>query len=690
MTSNPEAGSSREVRSNCRACLPCCGVLVRVDDQGHVLGVRADKDHPKSKGYMCPKGPQLVWGHNRPDRLNHPVLGGQQVTWDALLDDLADKISSAMQRNGPDGFGFFIGTGCDTLGVRLLFRLGGILGTQQVYTPLTMDVAPSYRAAELVTGYSTMLMPHWETDDEDVRLLLIFGSNPAVSHGYAGAGTLANVRQLWRKLQARGGRIWVIDPVATRSAQLADAHVAPIPGSDPLILAWLVKRTLEELPEDSPVRQKTKAADLERLRAALVGFNLDVVARRSGVEAGTLERLADDIRRAGRIVFPAGTGVAFGPDGLVGEWLRWALLILTDSLEEPGGMWFDPGWLVRLDEQENWSPAPADGVTASAPVSRPELQRFFGQTPLAALADEIEGGPLRTLIVFGAAPITCVPEPDRTARALKSLEALAVIDVVPSEATELASHVLPATGMLERADLNGVMITPYHPALSPPVVAPVAERRHSWQMVARLAERLGVLDQLLGDVDLKTVTEDDIVRLQLHHARHSFEELRAAGPHGITYQTRKRWALDRAVPEGKWRVAPGILVERLSLLLAEKTEDSLLLRAICGRQERRRNRYDSVEKAKHREAPELRISEEDATRFGIRDGSRARIRSAYGEVVTHASIQAGIRTGVVHLPHGWPEANVNRLLTTREVDPLTTQPQMTAFAVSIESVGSGA
>ena len=684
MSVEAEAGNSREVRTNCRACLPACGALVKINDEGRVLGVRGDKENPRSKGYLCPKGPQMAWGHNRPDRLNHPMINGWRSSWDETLDDLADKIKTAIARNGVDGFGFYVGTRCDSLGVGLLFRLGAALGTQQVYSPLTMDVAPSYRAAEFVTGQAGALLPHWEPDDEDARLLLVFGSNPVISHGYAGAAALTNVSRLWRTFRDRGGKIWVVDPIETRSARLADEHVAPIPGSDPVILAWLVKQVLEGLPENSAVRMKTKAEDLRRLQTALSGFDLQTIARISGVEATKLEQLLQDIRWAGRIVFPAGSGLSFGADGLIGEWLRWVLLILTDSLEEDGGMWFDPGWQYKLDEIETWSAAPEEGVSASAPITRPDLPRYFGQTPVAALADEIERGPLRTLIVFGANPITAIPEPDRMTRALKSLDAMALIDVVPSELTDLATHTLPATGMLERTELNGLLTQPYKPSLSTPVVAPVAQRRHSWFMIGQLAKRLGVLEKVVGDLDIDTATEEDVVRLLIANARHSYEELREGGSFGVFYSTRKRWALERAVPGAKWRVAPAVLVERLPSLLASKTDDSFPLRLICGRQERRLNRFDNVDKPRHSELPLLQVSEEDAAQYGIVDGAIVTIRNVYGETRTQAKIQPHIRKGVVQLPHGWPQANVQNLTTSVDVDPLTTQPQMTAMAVSIE------
>ncbi len=59
-----------KVRTHCRSCWANCGVIIRVENGGQITGVTGDKDHPRSRGYICAKGAQLVWGHNRPDRLN--------------------------------------------------------------------------------------------------------------------------------------------------------------------------------------------------------------------------------------------------------------------------------------------------------------------------------------------------------------------------------------------------------------------------------------------------------------------------------------------------------------------------------------------------------------------------------------------------------------------------------------------
>lgn len=93
-----------------------------------------------------------------------------------------------------------------------------------------------------------------------------------------------------------------------------------------------------------------------------------------------------------------------------------------------------------------------------------------------------------------------------------------------------------------------------------------------------------------------------------------------------------------------------------------------------------------MENARKSESPLLTISGDDAARYGIADGGTVRIRSMHGEVVAQANVETRIRRGVVHLPHGWPQTNVAELLTTRTVDPLTTQPQISAFPVEIEIV----
>src|SRR5439155_14346493 len=130
------------------------------------------------------------------------------------------------------------------------------------------------------------------------------------------------------------------------------------------------------------------------------------------------------------------------------EWLRWVILIASSSLDCATGMYFHRGAIHRLRRRKTASAVPP------APESRPELPRVLGQIPAVALADEIEAGNIRALFVTGGNPLTAIPQPARLRAALGRLDILAVVDVAENALTGIATHVLPATGQLERADLT--------------------------------------------------------------------------------------------------------------------------------------------------------------------------------------------------------------------------------------------
>src|SRR4051794_6128102 len=179
-----------------------------------------------------------------------------------------------------------------------------------------------------------------------------------------------------------------------------------------------------------------------------------------------------------------GTGVTMTRDGVLAEWLRWVILIATGSLDRPrGGMQFHPGTVQRFRRRSPRRPEPTP-----AAASRPGLPRVIGQVPAVALADEIEAGNIRALVVTGGNPLTAFPEPDRLRAALARLGVLAVVDVAGNELTGLATHVLPATGQLERADLTLAEPTALRGGLlaTGPVVAPGADRKPVWWMFAAL------------------------------------------------------------------------------------------------------------------------------------------------------------------------------------------------------------
>jgi anaerobic selenocysteine-containing dehydrogenase len=443
----------------------------------------------------------------------------------------------------------------DSLGSLHAQRWFAALGSRQLYTATTIDNAPAVAAAELVTGQS--LSTVWEP--EGAGLLLLVGTNPVVSHGYGTA--LPDPIARLREFRAAGGRVWVVAPRRTETAALADRHLAVRPGTDHLVLAALVRALLEEGADAAELAAWCDPDDVAALREAEAPFSFPAVGAAAGVAADDLAELVADVReRPGRVAALCGTGITMSRQGLLACWLRWVLLVVTGSLDRPGGMRVNPGILFGARARGRARP----GATGPGPDSRPELRRWLGQFPCVALVDEIEAGRVRALVVAGGNPLAAFPEAARTEAALRRLDVLAVVDVVEGPLTAMATHVVPSTGQLERADVLVQEAIRLRPGTqhTPAVVAPVGERRPTWWIFAHLAHRLGA--DLLDGRDPDAVTDDDLVA-DLARARGvDPTALRHAGPRGLEADREYGWVHERVLAGGRFTLAPPIAVARLA------------------------------------------------------------------------------------------------------------------------------
>ncbi|MBK7948775.1 MAG: molybdopterin-dependent oxidoreductase [Deltaproteobacteria bacterium] len=685
------------MRTLCRSCSAACGIVVDVERNGQdelerssphgasggrVVAVRGDPENPRSRGYLCPKGASLAEFHHRATRLEHPRLRGTRASWREALDDLGATLARLRRESGADAIALYQGTGAvsDSLGLQAIQGLIAGLGTRQFYTAATVDVAPALRAGEMVAGFFHP-WPVWVPEDPQSRLAILIGWNPAVTHGYL--TLLPNPVERIRAFRRRGGEVVVVDPRETRTARLADRHLAPRPGTDAILLAWLVREALESANAVSGgFHALTHAADREVLHRVLAPLTLERVARETGLAADDLEALVAAIRSAGRINVVAATGITLGADALLCEWLRWALLLATDSLDHAGGMWFNPGVLTRYEETGlPFPPAPPEGRVEPGPRSRPELVRILDQQPCVALVDEIEAGHVRALFVAGSSPLSAFPEPERMKRALARLDALVVLDIAETPLAELATHVLPTTGQLERADLVIETQAIYAPA----AVAPIAERRPMWRILAELGQCLDV-DVLGGGLDPAATTDEALVRRAASSARGGADALLAAGSRGIDPPRAYGWVRRHALPDGRFRLTPPGFLERLHARLATpKAEAPFTL--VSARQLTRTNSTPYMDPARSPDAPTLRIHPEDAAGLGIAAGSRVELKSEAGALVAEIDLDPLLSRGVVALAPGWLDTNASRLTSTRRsIDPLTGQPPMTAFEVWLTAI----
>jgi anaerobic selenocysteine-containing dehydrogenase len=551
------------------------------------------------------------------------------------------------------------------------------------------------RAAELVTGF-TQAVPVWTPEEPESTLTVIVGQNPAVSGGYVGTPA-TNFNDRLREFRKRGGEVWTIDPRATRTARMSDRHLAVRPGSDVYIFGWLARELLQDGFDEAELIHACHPEDVERLRSAVEAFDLETVVRRTGLDETELTELVGAVRRHRRVSLLPGTGISFSPDAVVTYWLIWVVGILTGSLDRRGGMRFLPASAAMMNGPQWEGHAPEEGSTGPGPASRPELGQIFTERPSVAMVDEIEAGNIRALIVVGADPLGAAPDAERLRAALATLDVLLVVDVLEWELTATATHVAPCTWQTERNDMRFLPQHGFERAyVSTAIVEPVAERRHVWQLLSELGSRMGfdILSVIPG-VDPATVTDRGLMQAVTRLTCDEADAVLEAGVDGRDVDFRYGWFHEKALPGGRWRLAPRVLTERVPVMLRRGERPGP--RLISGRT------LESVNSSHYgllngflnglpngvlngAVAPPIRLSADLAREREIVTGDRIRVSTARGEVVGEVVVDASMAAETVWIAHGWHDRNVNRL-TDPHPDPLTGQPTVTAVRVDVDRVG---
>jgi anaerobic selenocysteine-containing dehydrogenase len=547
------------------------------------------------------------------------------------------------------------------------------LGTDRHFSALSIDCSGKQLVPQLVSGVQLMFQP----DIDRASLLLAFGVNTVVSHGH-GLMMADPVTRL-RGLRARGGRLVVVDPRRSETAHHADLHVALRPGSDPALLAHLVRVVLSAGGDAEYLATCVQPDSVERLRRAVDRFDVETAASICDVPPKVIDRLGTMVLEAGRVAIETGTGTTMNPTANVTEWLVWALSAVTGSLDRAGGATFNPGFLRRLEDA---LPAGRGDLAPRTP-SRPDAPRIVnGELPCAILADEIEAGALRALVVRLGNPALAIPGNERLRRALARLDLLVALDVVPTETTRLATHILPMTDHFERADLvtGYLQATPFL-RFAPAVVKPLGERRPQWWVFAELSRRLGL--PLFGsarrDVALAgCALDDEVVAASVAgQARRSWEEVRGE-PYGVLDDSLgPGWLIPDRIPD-LLDVAPSELTAQLAAWPGNGRPRAGSFVMINRRTSARYNSF-----AIKASTPALLIHPDDAARLGLHDGDVTEITTPAGSCRATVAETDTMRPGVVSLPHGFGDADVNRLTTSDAIDPLNAMPVMSGYEVSL-------
>jgi anaerobic selenocysteine-containing dehydrogenase len=669
-------------RSYCKICTNQCGVVIDVaGDQ--IVRIKADSEHPLSKGYMCPKGRALGRSHHNPSAITRPMMrkDGQltAVSWGECLDDIAARLRHIVDAHGPNAIGFYFGSGLgmDAAGYRMADTFYKSLGAPPKFSPLTIDGTAKVLASTLIGGFPGL---NPKTDYENVHMLLYVGVNPMVSHGH-NTGMFNPAVSI--RSTARRGQVWTIDPLLTETAKFSTRHIAPYPGKDYAILAWLAREILE----DGPINLAQPVCGMEELRAALAGFDRATAAAIAGVSEQELDELLAAIRKIGHVVVETGTGVTMSSSANITQWLSWVLMILTGMMNRKGGTWFHPGFITQYDSFQ--LPIIDNPFSPGAPTM-PDVSGIIGDWPCAALPGEIAAGNIRAVVNFGGSLIRSFPDANVLAPALRSLDLNVNFEIVDNETTALSTHVLPTKDQLERPDISfwDTLSASVSMLYAPAMVEPMGERRSAWWVISQLMQRMGLPVPEHVPADDKTPGADDVMLAKLMAgARCDFEEVAASGHVTKPLEFPGRWVDQHIERFGGWRLAPPKLLEFLAQV--RRADEAAigqprLLRYISRRQRRKLNASLSFLGS----PADIILHPDDAAANGIVHGQKVRVHTSRGEIFLTANVSSTIRRGVASIPHGHEVANVNCLTSVEEVDKMTGMVLYTGIAIKVEPVAA--
>lgn len=699
-------GTTATHRTFCRLCEVGCGILVHVED-GAVVKVRPDADHPVTKGFACNKGLLATEIHHDPDRLDHPVRRAADgawsaVPWDEALDDIADRLRSIVDEHGPDAVAVYLGNpnafnASAGVSAGLFLRL---LGSDRLFSAGTQDCANKFAVGELLWGSAQL---HLVPDVDHTDHLVVLGSNPRISKG----SFLSVPDPIGRfgAVEARGGTVRFVDP---RRIEPKVGEVVQIrPDTDVYLLAAVlheIDRTCGFDPDGA-----ARVTGLDDLRAFLADFPPERVAPVVGIDAERIATMAREFAAARRAAVHVSTGVNMGRQGALAYWLATMLSLLTGNLDRRGGN-------VPTTRGTAASPAERGTDTASFLDSPWGTYRpVSSMHPGALLADMIRADagsgvtPIRALVVVAGNPVLSIGGGDHLAAALADLDLLVAVDLYRNATGELADYALPAADWFEREDLNvfvqGTQTEPYV-QWTGPIVEPAAERRTERAVFTALTERLGLPVFFPDDADLLGMVHDGA--LAAHGL--SVEALRQT-PDGTALlpPTEPGGFLDRVTADGTLDGAPEMLavareraVAQFDELLAEPADQ---LKLITRRTSHTLNSaMQNVRRLKDSGAADnpLYVGPDDADRLDLRDGDRVRIANRFGTIEAAVRIDDTLRSGVVAMTHGFgnagltgmavaaafPGVNVNALAPhgPGTIDPVSGMSHLTGIPVEVTPV----
>ena len=702
------ASPFRVVHSVCsHDCPDSCAVLVTVDDTGRAIKVQGDPTQPVTQGFLCGKVAKYLDRVYSPDRLLHPlkrkagVAKGplqrgreheafERVSWDEALDAIAEKLKQISDEHGPESIlpysyaGNMGLLGYGSMDRRFFHRLGA----SQLHRSICSEAGGV--AWNLVYGKKLGTPAE---DFELAKLVVAWGAN---IHG--------NNIHLWPMVEharRNGARLIVIDPYKTRTAALADWHIAIRPGTDAALALGIMHVILRDGLEDRAyIAAMTHGIDqlVERVR----DYTPERVAAWTGMTASEIERFAQEYATTRPAVLRLNYGVQRGEFGGAAVRAIAMLPALTGAWKyRGGGGSLSTSGAFKWDEKALRRP----DLALASPLGREA--RWVNMSSLGEALTELGQNPARpqdgpavhALFVYNSNPGAVAPNQNAVRRGLSRPDLFTVVhEQFFNDTTDYADYVLPATTFLEHQDIQGAY-GHYFVQLSNQAIEPLGEARSNVWLFSQLAQRMRFEEECFTDSPEQIIGQamalDENGRSTNAGMEHiSVEDLKREGHIALSFHRDPANAPFMPYTSGSFPTPSG-KIEFFSETLASQGRDGLpaFEPAAESRWSERAKRFpleflgrkadnymnstfanlEGHRKMEVRTSQRLEMHPLDAEARGISDGDQVRIWNDRGSIRLTALVNETLPIGVVAARLDWAKLhrdgfNVNALTSERLTD----------------------
>jgi anaerobic selenocysteine-containing dehydrogenase len=656
--------------STCTLCEAMCGIEVTTIGR-EILSIVGDKKNPFSEGHVCPKAMALKDLYDDPDRIKMPLektaSGWQEIPWDEALDKVANGLFEIQQQYGVESVATYLGN-------PNAHNMGSILYGPYFYRSLqshnrfsatSVDQLPHHIVSRKLFGHQSQIpIP----DIDRTQYFMIIGGNPLASNG--SIMTVPHIKRRLKAIQSRQGKVVVIDPKQSETADMSSEHHFIKPGTDALLLLAMIN-TVFATNKEAPARLLEFAPQLLDVKDYILPYTPHKVATKIGMTAAQIEQLVSDFCAAESAVCYGRMGASVQAFGTLTQYLIMLFNMLTGNLDKPGGMMF-------TQPAADFLPHSGRGSIGNFHTRVRKLPAFAGEFPVSALAEEMTTlgeGQIKAMVIGAGNPVLTTPNGQQLDAAFENLDFVVAVDFYMTETTRHANIILPPVTALERDHYDIVFhnfavrnSSKYSPAIFPPE----ANSKTDWQIYLGLAERLDKLNglptdkyQLLWDKKPTGVVDD---MLQMGRYQHAGKPISIKTlldlPHGIDLgplQADLPGAIfhnDKKIDMSFDYFMPDLTRVDKHFFEIDLPDDNSL--QLIGRRHLKTNNswlHNSKRMVKGTNNGLSRctaqIHPDDATKFAIQDKQMINVKSRVGEISLPAEITHKIMPGVISIPHGW-------------------------------------